>query len=120
MEMSLSFELENTMNLKSALPMAISITLVFTSLSATALAPKSIVGEVAPPTAARRTISIDDKTKYVNVTGNETVKFEVSGREFAVYFSDGSAMFDLNQVAPAGVLNHKVTAYVAPDPLYLP
>jgi hypothetical protein len=28
-------------------------------------------------------------------------------------------VLDLNQLAPAGALDHKVRVYVAPDPLYL-
>jgi len=78
------------------------------------------MGEVAPLSAATRTIQIDAKTKYVNVTANETVKFEANGSAFAIYFAGGLSAFDLNQLAPAGVLDHKVTAYVAPDPVYLP
>jgi hypothetical protein len=86
------------------------------------------MGEVVPLSGATRTIPIDAKTRHVNVTAHETVKFEVNGSAFAIVFSGSPATtsafvpsaFDLNQLAPAGVLDHKVTAYVAPDPLYIP
>jgi hypothetical protein len=55
-----------------------------------------------------------------SVTANETVKFEANGNAFAVNFAGGLSAFDLNQLVPAGVLDHKVTVYVAPNPLYLP
>jgi hypothetical protein len=86
------------------------------------------MGEVVPISSAMRMIPINAKTKYVNVTANETVKFEANGNTFAINFSGSSATtfafvpsaIDLNQLAPAGVLDHKVTAYVVPNPLYLP
>jgi hypothetical protein len=82
--------------------------------------------ELVPLSGATRTIPIDAKTRYVNVTAHETVKFVVNGNAFAVNFSGSSAttfafvpsVFDLAQLAPAGVLDHKVTVYVAPDPLH--
>ena len=101
------------------LPTVIVMTLGFVNLSASAFTPSSPMGEVAPLSAATRTIRIDAKTKYVNVTANETVKFEANGNAFAVNFAGGLSVFDLNQLAPAGVLDHKVTVYVAPDPLYI-
>ena len=92
-----------------------------------AIMPRSPMGEVVPLSGAMRTIPIDAKTKYVNVTAHETVKFVVNGNAFAMRFSGSSAttfafvpsVFDLAQLAPAGVLDHKVTVYVAPDPLYI-
>ena len=103
------------------------MTLGFLNLSASAFTPGSPMGEVVPPSGAMRTIPIDAKTKYVNVTAHETVKFVAKGNAFAVTFNGSPAttfafvpsVFDLNQLAPAGVLNHKVTVYVAPDPLYI-
>jgi hypothetical protein len=85
------------------------------------------LGEVVPLLAAQRTIPIDAKTKYVNVTAHETVKFLANGSAFAITFNGSPAttfafapsVVDLNQLAPAGVLDHKVTVYVAPDPLYM-
>jgi heavy-metal resistance protein CzcE len=105
----------------------IAMTLGFLNLSASALTPSSPMGEVVPLSGATRTIPVDAKTKYVNVTAHETVKFVANGTAFAITFSGSPAttfafvpsVFDLNQLAPAGVLNHKVTVYVAPDPLYI-
>jgi hypothetical protein len=120
--------MENVMKPKLVVLTVVAMTLGFVNLSASAFMPGSPMGEVVPPSAAMRTIPIDAKTKYVNVTAHETVKFEVNGNVFAINFSGSPAttfafvpsVFDLNQLAPAGVLDHKVTAYVAPDPLYIP
>jgi Heavy-metal resistance protein CzcE len=106
----------------------IAMTLGLVNLSASASTPKSPLGEVVPLSGATRTIPIGAKTKYANVTAHETVKFVANGNAFAVRFSDSPATayafvpsaFDFEQLAPAGVLNHKVTVYVAPDPLYIP
>ena len=95
-------------------------------MSASAFTPGSPMGEVVPLAGAMRTIPIDAKTKYVNVTAHKTVKFVANGKAFAVNFSGSPAttfafvpsVLDLAQLAPTGVLNHRVTVYVAPDPLY--
>ena len=105
----------------------IAMTLGLLNLSANALTPGSPMGEIVSLSGVMRTIPIDAKTKYVNVTAHETVKFVVNGNTFAINFSGSSAttfafvpsVFDLAQLAPAGVLDHKVTVYVAPDPLYI-
>ena len=96
----------------------VAMTLGLVNVSAGAFTP-SFMGEVVPLSAATRTIPINAKTKYVNVTAHETVKFEANGSAFAIKFAGVISQFDLNQLAPAGVLDHKVTVYVAPDPLYL-
>jgi len=102
-------------------------TLGLLNLSASAFTPSRPMGQVVPLWGAMRTIPIDAKTKYVNVTAHETIKFVANGNAFAITFSGSPAttfafvpsVFDLNQLAPAGVLNHNVTVYVAPDPLYI-
>ena len=106
---------------------AIAMTFGFVNLSVSASTLGSPMGEVVPASGALRTIAIGAKTKYVNVTAHETVKFVVNGEAFAMTFNGGPATtfafvpsrFDLNQFAPAGFLNHKVTVYVAPDPLWI-
>ena len=106
----------------------IAMTLGFANLSASAFTPSSPMGEVVPLSGAMRTIPIDAKTKYANVTAHETVKFEANGNAFAINFSGSPAttfayvpsVVDLNQLATTGVLDHIVTAYIAPDPLYIP
>lgn len=105
----------------------IAMTSGFFHLSASAFTPNIPMGVAVPLSAATRTIPIDAKTKYVNVTAHETVKFLANGSAFAITFNGSSttkfaftpSVFDLNQLAPAGVLNHRVTVYVAPDPLYM-
>lgn len=79
-----------------------------------------LLGDSVPVSAATRTIIITPDTKYVNVTGGETVKFVVGDKSFAWSF-DGSTVvpaFDLNRTAPPSVLDHKVRAYIEPNPLY--
>ncbi len=102
------------------------LTLSAASLSAgAALKPTDLFGERAQApsseraiytAAAERTITIDDKTKWVNVNHYEVIRFASNGSEFTWYF-DGLAQpgaFDLMQIAPAGFVNHGVTVYVAP------
>ena len=67
------------------------------------------MGEVVPLSGAMRTIPIDAKTKYVNVTAHETVRFEANtGGAFAVSLAGVLPQFDLTLLAPAGVLDHRV------------
>ncbi|TMG91532.1 MAG: hypothetical protein E6H72_08965 [Betaproteobacteria bacterium] len=82
------------------------LTLSAASLSAgAALKPTDLFGEPAQaPSAERaivtavadRTITIDDKTRWVNVNHYEVIRF-------------------VSNVAPAGFVNHSVTVYVAPS-----
>lgn len=79
-----------------------------------------LLGSAAPVSAAARTIVIKPDTRYVNVTGGETIRFVAGEKSFAWHF-DGALQvtsFALNQVAPSGLLEHKVTVYIAPNPLY--
>src|SRR5713101_7043936 len=115
--------MESVMKRKLIALTVIAMTLGFLNLSASAFTPGSPMGESVPLSGAMRTIPIDAKTKYVNVIAHETVKFEANGHAFAIKFSGSPAttfafvpsVFDLNQLAPAGVLDHRVTAFVAPD-----
>ena len=76
-------------------------------------------GDPAPPTAGARTIIISPQTQYVNVTGGEVIRFVDGNKQFGWMFDGpGSYHFDLAQVAPGGMLDHHVTAYVDPDPFY--
>ncbi len=65
-----------------------------------------------------RTIAISPDTKFVNVTGGETVRFQVGARSFVWTFNGTRSSFDLARVAPAALLDHKVTTYVADDPMH--
>lgn len=71
--------------------------------------------------SADRTIVLDAGTKWVNVTGGETIRFVVDGKGFLWLFDvyDTSPAFDLDRIAPAGVLGDRaIKVYVEPDPLY--
>jgi len=113
------------MKRKSVVSTVIAVTLGLVNLPASAFTPSSM-GEVVPISSAMRTIPICAETKYVNVTAHETVKFVVNGNAFAMTINCSPATtfafvpsaFDLNELAPAGLLDHRVTVYVAPDPLH--
>ena len=85
--------------------------------------PISLIGSAAPESVAvSRVIVITDATRYVNITGGETVRFVIGTRSYTWNFETGSASiipFDLSRIAPAGLLNHQVTVYVADNPIYL-
>lgn len=87
----------------------------------TAEPPLEFLGNAAPPAEATRTIVITPDTRWVNVTGGETVTFIVGDKSFAWTFNVASNVFtfDLNRIAPPGVLDRPVKVYVAPDPRYI-
>jgi hypothetical protein len=106
---------------KSLVPAVLALTLSLPALPAMAEIPLNLLGDPAPPTAAERTITITPGTRYVNVEGGETVKFDAGGKTFAWNFDTGESVmsFDLNRIAPPGMLGQKVTAYISPNPLYV-
>lgn len=77
-------------------------------------------GTSVPAGQADREIRLDSATRWVNVHQNETIRFVVGTQSFMWKFDTlGTPTFDLNQVAPAGVLGRApITVYVAPDPRY--
>lgn len=77
-------------------------------------------GAKAPVTSAERHLVITEKTKYVHVNNGETVEFRINGESFTWHFQTlrDEARFDLAKIAPAGTVKHKVTVYVASNPLY--
>jgi hypothetical protein len=77
-----------------------------------------LYGSPANLATATRTIVIRPDTSFVNVTGGEIIRFDVGARSFAWNFSGRRSSFDLAQVAPPSMLTRKVTAYVAPNPMY--
>ncbi|HJV84443.1 MAG TPA: CzcE family metal-binding protein [Noviherbaspirillum sp.] len=81
----------------------------------------ALFGDPAPTDAATQSIVIPPETRWVNVTGGDTVKFVVGEKAFAWTFNVARTVnsFDLSRVAPPGVLDHHVEAYVAPDPKYI-
>jgi hypothetical protein len=108
---------------KLLLPLITALTLAAASTAALAGAqPSDFRGSPAPAQAvADQVIVITDATRHVNITGGSTVRFVVGDRSFNWSFQNGSAHvvpFDLQQIAPQGVLTHSVTAYVSDNPLY--
>ncbi|RZI41493.1 hypothetical protein EGT07_18095 [Herbaspirillum sp. HC18] len=83
--------------------------------------PAKLLGDPAPVEAATKTIVLQPGTRWVNVTGGDIVKFVAGDKAFGWAFNVGSSVtsFDLSRVAPPGILNHPVMAYVAPDPRYI-
>jgi hypothetical protein len=79
-----------------------------------------LLGGPVPPYAAMRSVAITPATKWVNVTGGETVNFIVDDKTFAWSFNVAQTVFafPLNQIAPPGVLGREVMVYVDPDPRY--
>jgi hypothetical protein len=112
--------LEYALKTKSFVGAVLALALAVPALSSMAETPLKMLGDPAPDSSAVRTIKITHDTKYVNVHGGQVVKFDVGGKTFTWNFdtADNVWQFDLNQVAPEGLLDHKVTAYVSPDPLY--
>jgi hypothetical protein len=111
------------MKIKLLSPAIISIVLTAAAVGACATRTSyvDLYGDPAPTSAAQRTIVIGPDTKHVNVEGGEIVRFIAGDKEFAWNFfvARGINMFKLNEVAPPGVLDHEVRAYVSPDPRYI-
>jgi hypothetical protein len=76
----------------------------------------SLAPTVVTPEAADKMVVIKETTKSVNVFENDTVLFKVGDKQFAVKFDGNNYVYDLGQLAPEGVLTHKVKVYVAPNP----
>ncbi|MDM0014814.1 CzcE family metal-binding protein [Variovorax sp. J22P168] len=93
---------------------------VLAVLAACAPIRANLLGQPDDPQQASRTIVITSATKYVNVTGGDVVTFLIGEREFTWHIQapQGLYTFQLNTIAPSGLLDHPVTVYVAPDPLY--
>ena len=111
------------MNIKLLLPVLTAMTLAAASTAALAgVQQPDLRGNAVPAQAAvDQVIVITEATRHVNVTGGSTVRFVVGERSFSWNFQNGSAHvvpFDLQMIAPKGLLNHPVTAYVSDNPLY--
>lgn len=106
------------MQTPSLVSTVLALTLSLSALSSIAATPAGLLGEPAPATTGERWLTITPDTKYVNVEGGQTVNFDVGGKTFSWTFDGPVASFDLNRVAPPGLLDHEVKAYVAPNPLY--
>jgi hypothetical protein len=76
----------------------------------------SLSPSVASPEAADKAVTITAKTRKVNVFESETVLFKVGDKQFALKFDGDGVSYNLETLAPAGVLTHRVIVYVAPNP----
>lgn len=76
--------------------------------------------QVAPDMPAR-VVTIDAKTRSVNVEDGETIKFNVNGKSFVWHFDTYPDTFSikLSRIAPAGIDSKDVTVYIDGNPLYL-
>ena len=92
------------------------VVISFGLFASTVYAKPSLAPTVVTPEAADKMIVIKETTKSVNVFENDTILFKVGDKQFAVKFDGNSYVYDLGQLAPAGVLTHKVKVYVAPNP----
>src|SRR5258708_8602142 len=74
-----------------------------------------MLGNAAQPSAAQRTIVIDDKTKWITVQHDEVLRFLSNGQAFARAFKRMSSSFDLTNIDPAGALDRALKVYVWPN-----
>jgi hypothetical protein len=107
------------MKTKSLFPAVLTLTLSLTTFSSMAAIPRNLLGDPSSATTADRSIKITPDTRYVNVQGGQTVKFNDGGKTFTWVFDGPVGLIDLNQVAPPGLLDHKVTAFVSPNPMFM-
>src|ERR1700738_3718449 len=71
-------------------------------------------GGPAPAAAAEQTIVITPATTHVNIEGGYIVRFLVGDKDFAWNFNGVGTTpgpLDLREIAPPGVLDHRVLAY---------
>ena len=82
--------------------------------------PVELLGNPATVGTGVKILVITPQTRHVNVTGGEVIDFKVGDKAFAWHFfvAPTVSAFDLQRVAPPGILDHSVIAYVAPDPRY--
>ena len=99
---------------------ALALASVSLTLSACAADTSSMLGQSEPSGYATKTIVIGPDTNYVNVDRGDVVKFVSGDKSFSWSFATPSTISEvtLNQVAPAGTLDHTVKAYIKRIPLY--
>jgi hypothetical protein len=82
------------------------------AVGAYAAVPTDLLGDVASASEATRTVEITPATRYVNVMEGDVVTFKGLDQSFTFRFDGTASDFDLQRVAPAGMLDHHVTVYV--------
>jgi hypothetical protein len=94
------------------------------SLSACAswgeLPPVSLLGQQVEDSAATQSVLIGPDTRWANIESGQIVRFVIGSRTFTWAFNNSQEVtsFDLNRVTPPGLLDHRVTIYLTPDPKY--
>ena len=79
-----------------------------------------LLGQTVSDNEAGRLVHILPTTRYVNVTGGEIIRFEINGKYFSWSF-DGPLdvnSFPLSLIMPAGMIDHEIKIYIAPNPDY--
>lgn len=108
--------IEMEIHMNRLIPTLALLMLSAASLTTTAKVTEAdMLGNAAQPSAAQRTIVIDNKTKWITVEHDEVVRFLSNGREFAWAFKGMSSSFVLNKVAPNDALDRNLTVYVWPN-----
>ncbi|MGZ5198179.1 MAG: CzcE family metal-binding protein [Telluria sp.] len=111
------------MQTKLLLPLLVATTFATAGLAVAAPQQVSLAGSAAPANASvDQVIVITAATRHVNVTAGSTVRFVVGDQSFTWNFQTGTAHvvpFDLQVIAPQGLLNHPVKAYVADGAPYV-
>ncbi len=88
------------------------------------LPPVDLLGQQVDDTAATQIVVIHPHTKWANIESGQIVRFIIDGktgtRTFTWAFNNSQSItsFDLNRVTPPGLLEHRVTVYLTPDPKY--
>lgn len=109
------------MRIMSSVIATLAAPLLAAALSPANAVPRTdLLGDPAPASAAGQTIVVGPDTRHVNVTEGDIVRFVVGEKSFTWNFNvaKGTASFDLNAVAPAGLLQKQVRAYIAPKPRF--
>lgn len=102
--------------MKRLIPTLAMLTLSAASLTTFAKVTEAdMLGNAAQPSAAQRTIAIDNKTKWITVEHDEVVRFLSNGQEFAWAFDGMASSLKLSEIAPAGGLDRELTVYVWPS-----
>lgn len=84
------------------------------------LPPVSLLGQQVDDTAATQVVIIHPNTRWANIESGQIVRFIIGTKTFTWAFNNSQtiASFDLNRVTPPGLLDHRVTVFLTPDPKY--
>lgn len=84
------------------------------------LPPVSLLGQQVDDAAATQVVLIHPDTKWANIESGQIVRFVIGAKTFTWAFTNSQSVvsFDLNRVTPPGLLDHRVTIYLTPDPKY--